>query len=338
MKKHNKNKNKNKDKKSKARSRVLYKPAKRNNERFAPVSNVNNTPVRRVSLGKPVLRFSPTAYAKLLYVRDLGSTEISGFAVCRKVDDLFCVNEFHLVKQTASAAFVEFDDDALADFQAQKFGQGLQPNQYGRIWLHTHPSDGVTPSGTDEDTFAKIFGSYDWSIMFILGKQGSTYARLQHKIGNTNMYHAVEMDVKFDMSVPFEASDFAAWKAEYDLCVQQKTYTQGYNFPGYTSGKVYPGGYGDFDGYDGELFPGGANDQVGFQREWRGGRHQLFNGHAPTDPSKFSWIQKDGIWRRVTKTADEKVVVNDTNTKNVENVENTENNDKENKQESAIVD
>ena len=36
----------------------------------------------------------------------------------------------------------------------------------------------VSPSGTDEETFARCFGSSDWALMFILARGGETYVRL----------------------------------------------------------------------------------------------------------------------------------------------------------------
>ena len=50
---------------------------------------------------RPVLRFSPTAWAKLLFLRDLGETEVGGFAISSGKDLLY-VEDVQLVKQNAS--------------------------------------------------------------------------------------------------------------------------------------------------------------------------------------------------------------------------------------------
>ena len=42
---------------------------------------------------QPILRFSPTAWAKLLFFRDKGETEIAGFGISA-LDDLLYVEEF----------------------------------------------------------------------------------------------------------------------------------------------------------------------------------------------------------------------------------------------------
>ena len=64
---------------------------------------------------QPILRFCPTAWAKLLFFRDRGQTEIGGFAITQP-DDLLYVVDFATVKQEVSIASVAFDDQAVADF------------------------------------------------------------------------------------------------------------------------------------------------------------------------------------------------------------------------------
>jgi hypothetical protein len=54
---------------------------------------------------EPVLRFLPTAWAKLLYFRDRGDTEIGGFGIT-KADDLLYVEDFVTVEQAATGASI----------------------------------------------------------------------------------------------------------------------------------------------------------------------------------------------------------------------------------------
>src|SRR3954463_11273613 len=86
------------------------------------------------------LRFKPTAWAKLLYLRDCGSTEVGGFAIAA-ADDLLLVEDIQLVRQDCTAVSVTFIDDAVADFFDRQVDHGLKPEQFGRIWLHTHPAN-----------------------------------------------------------------------------------------------------------------------------------------------------------------------------------------------------
>ncbi len=170
---------------------------------------------RRMKPCQPTLQFTPYAWAKLLYLRDLGDTEVGGFGISR-CDDLLLVEDFRLVRQTCSSASVEFDDAAVADFFDQQVDQGRKPEEFGRLWLHTHPADSAEPSGVDEETFARCFGRADWTVMFILARGGQSYARLRFGVGPGG---DVEIPVEVDFAQPFATADHAAWKAEYGQSV-----------------------------------------------------------------------------------------------------------------------
>jgi len=64
---------------------------------------------------KPALKFSPTAWAKLLYFRDKSDNEVGGFGITEP-DDLLCVRDFITVKQKVTPVSVRFGDEAVADF------------------------------------------------------------------------------------------------------------------------------------------------------------------------------------------------------------------------------
>ncbi len=160
---------------------------------------------------KPVLRLSPTAWAKLLYFRDHGESEIGGFGITSQ-DDLLRIEEFATVKQEATMASVSFDDEAVADFFETQVDAGRKPQQFARIWLHTHPGDSPQPSSVDEETFRRVFGKCDWAVMFVLARNGKTYARLRFNVGPGG---EVVIPVEVDYACPFGSSDREAWKSEY---------------------------------------------------------------------------------------------------------------------------
>ena len=164
----------------------------------------------------PSLRLNPTAWAKLLYLRDRGDTEVGGFGISA-ADDLLYVEDIQLVRQSCDTASVAFDDQSVADFFDRQVDAGLQPYQAGRIWTHTHPGSSPRPSQTDEETFARVFGHTDWAVMFILASDGQTYARLQFHVGpGGGMLIPVEVDYQHT----FQASDHAAWTQEYAANVE----------------------------------------------------------------------------------------------------------------------
>jgi hypothetical protein len=164
----------------------------------------------------PALRLTPYAWAKLLFLRDLGNTEVGGFGVTA-AGDLLLVEDVRLVRQLCSWGTVKFDDNAVADFFDTQVDQGRPPDQFGRIWIHTHPGNSPQPSGTDEATFDRCFGSSHWAVMFILARGGQTSARLRLNAGPSG---ELELPVGVDYQRSFPAADPAGWLAEYRACVQ----------------------------------------------------------------------------------------------------------------------
>ena len=162
------------------------------------------------------LRLTPHAWAKLSYWRDAGPTEIGGFGIARRAD-LLLVTDVRLIPQACDWASVRFDDDAVADFFEEEVAQGWQPEEFARIWIHTHPGASAQPSGTDEETFERAFGRCDWAVMFILARDGATYARIRFAAGPGG---SVVLPVEVDYGEEFAGSDQSAWQAEYEACVR----------------------------------------------------------------------------------------------------------------------
>jgi proteasome lid subunit RPN8/RPN11 len=175
-----------------------------------PVKEVVKEPRRRDRLV-----FSPYAWAKLLWFRYRGDSEVSGFGISSIADPLFVV-DFVTVLQEVSGVTTQMDDVGVADFFEDMHEKGLQPCEYGRIWIHTHPDMAPNPSGTDMLCFNKVFGKCDWSVMMILGgaegKQ-ETLCRLKFNVGPGT---TIELPtVEIDWRVPFPGTDYGAWEQEY---------------------------------------------------------------------------------------------------------------------------
>lgn len=165
----------------------------------------------------PVLSFAPLAWLKLQWFCHQGDTEIGGFGITDKRDPLY-VEEFITVRQTVTSVSVRFEDQAVADFFDTCVDRGLKTENFARIWIHTHPGSSAEPSGTDEQTFARVFGSCDWSVMFILSRTARTYARLAFAAGPggellvpTNVdWASLPNDLALRRSLPV-----ADWEQEY---------------------------------------------------------------------------------------------------------------------------
>src|SRR6185369_9407464 len=99
---------------------------------------MKNLKAKPASRQPPVLRFSPTAWSKLLFLRDAGDTAIGGVGISAP-DDLLFVGDVQLVKQNCSCIAVAFDEESVGAFFDEQVDAGPKPETIGRLWLHTHP-------------------------------------------------------------------------------------------------------------------------------------------------------------------------------------------------------
>ena len=128
---------------------------------------------------------------------------MGGFGIT-PVDDLLYVEDIRLVRQRCTAVFVAFDDTAVAEFFDEQIDAGRRPEQFGRVWIHTHPGESAQPSQVDEETFERVFGACDWAVMFILARGGETYCRLRFRAGPGGQF---EIPVEIDFQREFAGSN-----------------------------------------------------------------------------------------------------------------------------------
>lgn len=151
-------------------------------------------------------------------MRDMTDNEVGGFGIT-EANDLLFVTDFTLVKQKVTSVSVAFADESVADFFEDQVAADRKPEQFARIWLHTHPGNSPEPSMTDEATFTRVFGKCDWSVMCIVAQDGSTFARLRFNVGPGG---EVRIPVCVDYSYEFEASSFELWKQIYKANVEEE--------------------------------------------------------------------------------------------------------------------
>ena len=137
-------------------------------------------------------------------------------------DDPLLIEDFVTVRQSCTAVTVAMNDEAVADYFDQQFDHDLKPEQFARVWVHTHPGSSAHPSSTDEETFERVFGKCDWAIMAILARGGQTYARLRFGVGPGGQ---MLIPVQVDYGAPFPGSDHEAWQVEYERNVFPETPT-----------------------------------------------------------------------------------------------------------------
>ncbi len=188
------------------------------------------------------MRFSPRAWSKLLYMRDMTDNEVGGFGIT-KPDDLLFVTDFAVIKQRVTCVSVAFDDNAVADFFEDMVEAGKKPEQFARIWVHTHPGSSPLPSATDEETFSRVFGSCDWSVMAIVAQDCGSYARLRFNAGPGG---EVKIPICVDYDCEFEGSDTESWKRQYLANVKEDVLLDVMDRPRDTKKKADTFGFDDF--------------------------------------------------------------------------------------------
>lgn len=137
---------------------------------------------------------------------------MGGFGISSP-DNLLFVADLRLLRQETTTVSVKFDDASVAEFFDEMVDAGLRPEQFARLWIHTHPGNSAHPSSVDERTFTRVFGRADWALMFILARDGDTYARLRFNVGPGG---SAVIPVDVDYEEPFAATDQLAWAAEYE--------------------------------------------------------------------------------------------------------------------------
>jgi len=185
----------------------------------------------------PKLNFTPDTWCQLNYMCKRASTEIGCFAITHPDDRLF-VTDLWFPKQECTAATVEFDDESIAE-EIDRLSDTHPMDECFRIWIHTHPGDSPNPSGTDEETFSKVLGHFDWAVMAILAKGGKSYARIKHDApaGIT------EGKIEYTIPMGMYTDGYEEWDQILEDKVSKRTFQ--------ATTKTYPGGhlYGDWDRY-----------------------------------------------------------------------------------------
>ncbi len=182
------------------------------------------TAERRQSL-RAGLRFTPYAWAKLLFMCHTRSTEVSGMGIGAE-DDPMTIEDIEIIKQRCNPCFTDIDSDAYADRMVDlcdpEGQRKLTPQRCQRVWIHTHPAGLGVPSVHDDETFEKSFGLADWAVMFIYSKSADVYCQLRMTARNANGV-ATELRQEVPVSIawdrPFPAAVPASWAMELDAQV-----------------------------------------------------------------------------------------------------------------------
>lgn len=84
-------------------------------------------------------------------------------------EDPMYVTDFDFILQECTSVKTDFDTDAQNEWMQNRLLSGENPDNFARIWAHTHPGPSASPSTTDWETFQEVMGDAAWGVMLILG-------------------------------------------------------------------------------------------------------------------------------------------------------------------------
>lgn len=114
------------------------------------------------------LVLSDHAYFKLKHFRDSKTTEVGCMGITRP-DDPLHVEDLAFIRQECTSVSTDFDEQSQTNWTIDMMESGQNPENFMRIWIHTHPCTSCSPSSTDWETFEEIFAQTKWGVMAILG-------------------------------------------------------------------------------------------------------------------------------------------------------------------------
>lgn len=203
----------------------------------------------------PMIKFTETAYRKMMALVNASNQEIAWHGLVRKLQNPLVYEVYDIVcyPQHTTAATVESDDDNYPMWIMK------QPEEvWNNIHLqgHSHVNMGVSPSGTDVENWTKLFDTVmadntaTFYIVMIINKAEKIYAKILDK----------ELGVIFeDADVEWcidERVNYTAWAAE---TIKENITPKKYNYGIKTHPSVMAGStvyQQTFDGYEEEFIYG----------------------------------------------------------------------------------
>lgn len=116
-------------------------------------------------------------------------------------DDPLLIEDVYIPKHYAAPAFVEIDGDDLNLKQYDLSKKGMDHDQVGRVWIHTHPGKSASPTQHDWDTFRRFFRFTDFACMVILARGGENFCRLRMVTSSSNHKQQQQLAAECDIRV-----------------------------------------------------------------------------------------------------------------------------------------
>ena len=141
------------------------------------------------------------AWTKLCILFRFGyPAEVMAFGISDPEDPLL-MTDILIPHQRGGSAHTQIIDEKAPEDFTRLVTAGLQPWQFNRIWIHTHPFGGLNaphPSGQDTETMKEILGIGDWGVMLIFGVEHSRTLSFPYHARLFTTNHVVSQHPVFD--------------------------------------------------------------------------------------------------------------------------------------------
>jgi hypothetical protein len=186
--------------------------------------------------------FTLKAWYKMTALIDYYAHEVAWHGVVEKHDNYYLVTDILVYPQTASAAYVESDDDEYITWQLN-----IDDTIINKVRLqgHSHVNMSVNPSGTDTQLYNTLLqGLHDdgWYIFMIMNKRNETFFEI-HDVANNVVYEKADIDIAVLLDNKTTSPEWLT--AQDKLVAKPKVVT----YPTYGGVSTPRNGYWDNDDY-----------------------------------------------------------------------------------------
>ena len=193
---------------------------------------------------------SPDVYQQMVYLANAHGTECGGFGISLDPENPFHISKIFMPKQEVGSASIEFDENDIDLYlRTMAEDEGLEFDQFFRLWVHTQPGASVTPSATDYECLYSLLGHIrsketlvnalldedctldlepplPWMIMLIIAEKGQMSAQLA-----TLLYGRIHISA-IGVGVRWPTAYEKKWDEAYAAACTKKSHLQ---YPGHHS-------------------------------------------------------------------------------------------------------
>ena len=167
------------------------------------VNTTYSTIIEKEQTIPPNIFITYYALAKMKQYVDQSDKEIGWLGYVDKTDDGYVISDVFLIEQEVTSVTTELKEDALNKHASELIKNGqFDKLEKVKCWGHSHVNMGVTPSGTDDNTFEEYYKNCEFFIRIVANKKGEMRVDIAETKRKIIFYN-----VKFIPLIPDEVNE-----------------------------------------------------------------------------------------------------------------------------------